>query len=683
MDYPKSVPNVGLVDGQFADENPATGQVGSLIPSAWGNAVTQELLNVIKAAGFVPAEGQTNQLLKAIQGLVSQGIKNSVRVATTGAIALSGVQTIDAIVLVAGDRVLVKNQASGAQNGIYVVAAGAWVRALDADESVEVKPGMLVGVDAGTVNGGSVWRLSNTAPPTLGATALTFQQVFGRTGIAEGDYGKVTVDAFGRVVGGSNPTTLAGYGITDAQAFAQILADFVTNKGWGLGQNTPSLVTDANTAIYPGFYSAGGLGATNFGDAYSPLMVMRRQSGNIIGQLQINARDNVLMFRGSADNGATWTPWVSTWHSGNLFKTISPTDTTPGAMLKVADHGIGGQCVSAETNLDLYTSGGKYITPSSGIVGLPAGWAQGRHTLEVCGGTAYREQRLTGVGANSGRSAFRTWSGTAYSPWKEYFHTGNFDPVNQLAPDAMGGFTLSYSGTVDLVVSPGRARDAADTTDIVLTAAVTRRLQAAGSWLSGSPASGLFSGVKAPSTWYHIFAVKNPSTGAVDVGFDTSVIAANRPADYTAYRRLGSFRTDASGNVVPFVMTLQSGGARYFRWVTPIMEALDATLTTAAVSLTLSVPPGVSVNAELNAWIYSNNILAYFSPLDTADLALSSVSSGGSQTGFTGGYGSITGDGIDSLGFKVDVQTDTASRIRARCNLAAGKYSLMTLGWTE
>ncbi|ATR83072.1 hypothetical protein CS390_11180 [Pseudomonas sp. HLS-6] len=216
MDYPKSVPNVGLVDGQFADENPATGQVGSLIPSAWGNAVTQELLNVIKAAGFAPAEGQTNQLLKAIQGLVSQGIKNSVRVATTGAIALSGIQTIDAIVLVAGDRVLVKNQASGAQNGIYVVATGAWVRAPDADESVEVKPGMLVGVDAGTVNGGSVWRLSNATPPTLGTTALTFEQVFGKTGVVAGSYKSVTVGTDGRVTGGTNPTTLAGFGITDA-----------------------------------------------------------------------------------------------------------------------------------------------------------------------------------------------------------------------------------------------------------------------------------------------------------------------------------------------------------------------------------------------------------------------------------------------------------------------------------
>jgi hypothetical protein len=67
MDYPKSVPNVGLVNGKFIDENTVTGAVGSLIPSAWGNAVTDELLAVIKAAGLEPSESEGDQLLKAIR----------------------------------------------------------------------------------------------------------------------------------------------------------------------------------------------------------------------------------------------------------------------------------------------------------------------------------------------------------------------------------------------------------------------------------------------------------------------------------------------------------------------------------------------------------------------------------------------------------------------------------------
>lgn len=69
MDFPKSVPGVGLVGGKFVDENQATGQVGSLIPSAWGNAVTEELLNVIQAAGLEPDEEQKDQLLKAVRKL--------------------------------------------------------------------------------------------------------------------------------------------------------------------------------------------------------------------------------------------------------------------------------------------------------------------------------------------------------------------------------------------------------------------------------------------------------------------------------------------------------------------------------------------------------------------------------------------------------------------------------------
>lgn len=74
MDYPKSVPNVGLVNGKFVDENTTTGQVGSLIPATWGNAVTDELLNVIRAGGEPPAENDNDQLLAAIKAIVRDSI---------------------------------------------------------------------------------------------------------------------------------------------------------------------------------------------------------------------------------------------------------------------------------------------------------------------------------------------------------------------------------------------------------------------------------------------------------------------------------------------------------------------------------------------------------------------------------------------------------------------------------
>lgn len=73
MDYPKSVPSAGLVNGKFVDENPLTGTPGSLIPADWGNGVTQEILNVIKAGDLTPDEKKYDQLLQAIQSVSAKG----------------------------------------------------------------------------------------------------------------------------------------------------------------------------------------------------------------------------------------------------------------------------------------------------------------------------------------------------------------------------------------------------------------------------------------------------------------------------------------------------------------------------------------------------------------------------------------------------------------------------------
>lgn len=101
--------------------------------------------------------------------------KQSVRVATTAAIALAGLQTIDGVVLVAGDRVLVKDQAAGAENGIYVAAAGAWARAMDADSGTKLNAGALVPVEAGKVNADTIWILKTDGAIIVGATPIAFQ----------------------------------------------------------------------------------------------------------------------------------------------------------------------------------------------------------------------------------------------------------------------------------------------------------------------------------------------------------------------------------------------------------------------------------------------------------------------------------------------------------------------------
>lgn len=173
--------------------------------------------------------------LAVTEAVNKQDFKHSVLVATTANIALTGIQTIDGVLLSADARVLVKNQAQAKDNGIYLVpASGAWKRAQDADTNVEVTPGLFAHVEKGTANGDSVWQLVTDAPIILGTTPLDFEMVAGRTGIVAGTYRSLTVDKLGRVIAGTNPTTLEGSGITNGAtktALAEAIAGVVAKTG--------------------------------------------------------------------------------------------------------------------------------------------------------------------------------------------------------------------------------------------------------------------------------------------------------------------------------------------------------------------------------------------------------------------------------------------------------------------
>jgi hypothetical protein len=114
-------------------------------------------------------------------------VKESVRAATTAPITLSNTQTIDGVALAVGNRVLVKDQATASQNGIYIVDSGAWTRALDANTDAKVNPGLFVFVEQGTVNSDSGWILTTDAPITLDNTSLTFAQFSGAGQITAGN----------------------------------------------------------------------------------------------------------------------------------------------------------------------------------------------------------------------------------------------------------------------------------------------------------------------------------------------------------------------------------------------------------------------------------------------------------------------------------------------------------------
>lgn len=108
--------------------------------------------------------------------------KQSVRVATTAngalATAYENTDVVDGVTLATGDRILLKNQTTGSENGIYTVnASGAPTRATDADVNAEVTTGMTVPVSEGTANADSAWILTTNDPITVGTTSLAFTKL--------------------------------------------------------------------------------------------------------------------------------------------------------------------------------------------------------------------------------------------------------------------------------------------------------------------------------------------------------------------------------------------------------------------------------------------------------------------------------------------------------------------------
>ena len=219
-------------------------------------------LNSQKITGLAAPTAANDAATKSYVDSTAQGldVKDSVRASTTANITLSGTQTIDGVSLVAGDRVLVKNQTTLADNGIYEVDASTWSRTTDFDDNDEVTAGAFTFIEEGTTNADTGWVLSTADPITVGTTGLEFVQFSGAgTGVIAGDgltktgntldVGAgtgITVDATDVALDTSNSRNVdhtsvditAGDGITGG-------GDISATRTLTLG--TPGTLTDATT----------------------------------------------------------------------------------------------------------------------------------------------------------------------------------------------------------------------------------------------------------------------------------------------------------------------------------------------------------------------------------------------------------------------------------------------------
>ncbi len=164
-----------------------------------------------KIVGLADPSANTDAANKQYVDNVARGMqwKAPVRVATTAtgtlATAFENGDSIDGVTLITGDRILIKDQAAGAENGIYVVAAsGTPTRAVDADTDGDLAPGTTVLVTEGTVNGDKSFAITSNAAITIGTTAQTWGQIGGGTSYTASN---------GVLLTGANFTAVAHTGI--------------------------------------------------------------------------------------------------------------------------------------------------------------------------------------------------------------------------------------------------------------------------------------------------------------------------------------------------------------------------------------------------------------------------------------------------------------------------------------
>jgi hypothetical protein len=199
-----------------------TADVDTRLATAGGTMTGAIAMGTNKITGLgTPTDG-TDAATKNYVDSAAQGIdwKASVRAATTANVTLASDlengDTLDGVTLATGDRVLVKNQSTGSQNGIYVVkVSGAPDRSTDCDIAAELTSNFAVFVEEGTANADQGYVLTNDGAITVGTTALTFTQFTGLGQVVAGD---------GLAKTGNTLNVTAGTGIS-------ITGDAVTNDG--------------------------------------------------------------------------------------------------------------------------------------------------------------------------------------------------------------------------------------------------------------------------------------------------------------------------------------------------------------------------------------------------------------------------------------------------------------------
>jgi hypothetical protein len=282
---------------------------------SFSSTVNMNSQNITNLADPVnPQDAATKSYVDAARSGLD--VKASVRASSTGNLTLSGTQTVDGVALVAGDRILVKDQTTGAQNGIYIVNAGAWTRATDADQNAEVTSGMFTFVEEGVVNGSAGWVLTTTGTITVGTTALAFGLFSVTSQIAAGNGLIKNGNAFdvqvsnGLTIASDTvqvASTIAGAGLTFSSGVIDVngtsnritvAADSIDIASTYVGQASITTLGTIATGIWQGTTIAPAYGGTG-NASYAVGDILIASASGTLSKLSIGTSGKVLQSNGT------------------------------------------------------------------------------------------------------------------------------------------------------------------------------------------------------------------------------------------------------------------------------------------------------------------------------------------------------------------------------------------------
>jgi hypothetical protein len=236
----------------------------------------------------------------------------------------------------------------------------------------------------------------------------------------------------------------------------------------------------------------------------------------------------------------------------------------------------------------------------------------------------------------------------------------------------LAGYNFTVAGgSNSFTVSAGSAADSTNTAMITTAAAITKTTAG---WALGTGNGCLDTGAIAPNTWYHIFSIRNPTSGVTAILASVSLTAPTLPSGFTQFRRIFSLRTDASSQ-----WTAVSHNGDEVLWTTRRVDTNAVATTAAAVLTNVSVPPGLKCNllATLRLdWVSGGNVATLVTSPDEADQA----AAGAIITSIVGAGGA----GVPGTTDIVDLNVRTvAQQVRVRSSGTTATTGITARGYID